>query len=232
MEIGLPRSIKRSGFGALGLAVALAVASESRAVDLGFVEDFSSGNAGFTLGDGSAPTLSTTGGPTGGAFISSEVTLIAGTGGFPPTIFRAPPGNTSNGAFFGNWIAEGVSGFSFDVRHNASVPVNFTFRAAPATNFPGGSATTFTPVAPGQWQTLTFDIDPNNPQFVSFSGTSFESVFTDIGRIQFGLNPTGTSETFTFDLTNITVIPEPASAMALVLGSALLMPRRRNQRGR
>lgn len=216
----------------------LAISTASHAVTVPFTEDFSSGDAGFTNDVNAAPIYSATGGPGGSAYIRNDFNF-SGTSPSPfpgspatsPPLFRA--GSTSSGgAFVGNWITDGVSQISFDVRHDITGTVDFYARFASPTNFPGATAVSFTPVATNTWQTITIDINPSNPEFVSFSGTNFNTVFSNIGIVQFGIvvpsGLIGQNVNQNIDLANVNVIPEPASVMTLLgLGSVVMLRRSR-----
>ncbi|MEO2046099.1 MAG: hypothetical protein ABGX16_05940 [Pirellulales bacterium] len=128
---------------------------------------------------------------------------------------------SSGGAFFGNWIADGVGKFRAYVRHNAPQPLDFFNRFLSPLNFPGGFAIHFAPVLPNVWTELTVDLKTSNPQFVTFEGATFADVFDDIGNVQFGVSVpnglAGVNQEFTFDLDQVSIsaVPEPTS-LALV----------------
>jgi hypothetical protein len=150
-------------------------------------------------------------------------------------LFRAQDEfNSSGRAFEGNWIAQGVGRFSAFVRHNAPLPLSYFARFSAPANFPGGTAVKFAPVPPNTWTQLNFDIRATNPEFVTFEGTSFGAVFSNIGHIQLGVsgpaalanNPT----VFTFDIDKASIamlVPEPATTIALVIAGATLLCGRR-----
>ena len=140
-----------------GFAAGLILVGHASAVT-SFTETFDNDNASW--GD---PTGSPGGaGHDAGGFITTSGALAdLGQG----VLFR---GNGSSGAsgaaFSGNWIADGVSQFSVDVRHNSQVPLSFFARFASPFNFPGATAVRFQPVLANQWTTLTFNI-ADNPAF-------------------------------------------------------------------
>ncbi len=188
------------------------------------------------------------GGPNGSSFVSTDFNfefLPDGSGmngGQPtPALFRAQDEfGSSGGAFEGNWISSGVDCFSFSFRHDLPEPINVFARFSSPDNFPGVGAIEFAPILPGQWTEVSFEIDPDNPQFV-FEGpaSTFDSVFSNIGHIQLGLSvPTGlggSTTNFDFDLDNvsITTIPEPGFGIPVLMlfaGTALRRKRRRDLR--
>lgn len=187
----------------------------------------------------------TSGGPDGSSYVSfqsdfSDFPDGSGMGGGQPTpvFFRGQQSfGSSNGAFVGDWIEDRVTEFSFEFRHNLPVPVTVFSRFAPAANFPGAVAIDFAPVLPGQWTEVSIAIDENSPQFISFSGFDFESVFSNVANVQIGVSVPpgfgGSPLNFRFDLDNVQVttaaVPEPATG--LLLGVLMTMTLRRKRRG-
>jgi hypothetical protein len=144
--------------------------------------------------------------------------------------------NSSGHAFEGNWIAQGVGRFSALVRHNAPLPLSYFARFSSPANFPGGTAVKFAPVPPNTWTQLNFDIRADNPEFVTFEGSSFNAVFSNIGHIQLGvnvpaaLNENATAFTFDIDKASIAAVPEPAGVVAGVMASIAIVGGRRQRR--
>ncbi len=217
-----------------GFAAGLILVGHASAVT-SFTETFDNDNASWGDPIGSPGGA----GHDAGGFITTSGALAdLGQG----VLFR---GNGSAGAsgaaFSGNWIADGVSQFSVDVRHNSQVPLSFFARFASPFNFPGATAVRFQPVLANQWTTLTFNIADNPafgaPNFVTFEGSSFDGVFSNIGRVQVGVsipdgfenNPALANGVFTFDMDNasVSVIPEPSGVLLAMAGGMLLMLRRR-----
>ncbi|MCA9244221.1 MAG: PEP-CTERM sorting domain-containing protein [Phycisphaerales bacterium] len=165
-----------------------------------------------------------------GGYISESSAFDGTDPNTPLTLVRANGGFDSSGdAFVGNWIADGVTSFSFDVRHNSPAPVNFFARFVSQAGFPGAIGVGFIPVLPNTWTTVTIAIDELNPQFVSFETSNFNTVFSNIARIQLGVMAgalSGNTNTFEFDFDNATITPEP-SALALVGLAAAALVRRR-----
>jgi len=149
--------------------------------------------------------------------------------GGTPVLFRANSSPlASGGKFFGDWVAGGVTEFSFDIRHNYDGDLTFYTRIA-QTPFPGATILSTTNVAKDTWTTVTFSIDPSNPLFLSFEGSDFNTVFSAISRVQIGVSTPAalgnSNTTVTFELDNVRVVPAPASAM--LLGLLPLAGRRR-----
>ena len=153
-----------------------------------------------------------------------------GAGGSDVVLFRAHDefggSGSSDGAFVGNWITDGVREISAQVRHNAPVPLNYFVRASGPFNFPGSTAVQFVPVIPNVWTEVTFDVSPSSGQIVTFEGTSYNAVFSNIGHVQLGITiPAGFESNptpFTFDLDQVTIqTPEPST---LLLAGIVLVP--------
>ena len=190
-----------------------------------FTEHFASNaanwadNSGLALVDHVA-----VGGPDGSGYVSTDL-VPAGRGGESVVLFRGQDEfNSSGGAFVGNWTADSVGQFSTYVRHNAPVPLTYFTRFSGPANFPGATAVRFAPVLPNTWTLLEFDLEPTNPAFVTFEGSSFNSVFSNIGHVQVGvsvpasLDAVSTQFTFDLDRPSIAAIPEPSSwALGLVI---------------
>lgn len=202
-----------------------------------FTEDFEDGASNWLGGDFLPATEVATGGVDNSAYISSQTGFeFAEEGGFN-VVFRGNTGffpgtDASDGNFFGDWIAGGVTNLSFDIRHDIATPATFFVRFAANSNgapFPGAVGVEFQPVLPGQWTTVSIDIDPNNPAFVTFEGSTFEAVFSNLGFLQVGVvTPdgfVGDPSLFTVDLDNVSIVPAPGAAALLLPG--LLATRRR-----
>ena len=203
-----------------------------------FTEDFEDGasnwlDAGFLpageVATGGVDNSAYITGQTGFEFAEEDgfnVVFRGNTGFFPGT-------DASDGAFNGDWISSGITNLSFSVRHDITGPVTFFARIAPNSNgapFPGAVAVAFQPVFAGQWTNISIDIDPNNPAFVSFEGSSFETVFSNVGFIQIGIaTPNGLigdPSLFAVDLDNVSIIPAPAGLAILLPGLAAIRRRR------
>lgn len=226
------------------LILSASVSSVAFAVTPPAAEQFTAGASGWTVGS-SGPALAgwaSNIGPDGSGAISTQRSFandpVSTTN--PPVLFSALSGASGN-SLFGNWIAAGVTQFSFDIRHNAPVALTAFARFAGGNNFPGATAVGFAAVQPNAWTTVTISIAANSPNFVSFEGTNFATVFgasgpngfQGIGRLQLGIFvPQAlafTTPSYQFDVDNVRVIPTPA-ATGLLAGSALFGARRRRCR--
>lgn len=140
--------------------------------------------------------------------------------------------NASGNAFVGDYITAGINQLSFDIRHDLPTPANVFVRFASPVNFPGGIAVEFAPILSNQWTNVTIPIDPGNPQFVSFEGTSFAAVFSNVGHLQIGVRTpqavAGVDSDFNFDIDNVSIIPAPGAAAAFATGALALTRRRRS----
>jgi hypothetical protein len=211
----------------------LAISGRIHAATVPFTEDFT--NTVSNWADNSAMNLLnyvSSGGPDGGSYASAS-TALSGTS---MVLFRAQDEfNSSSHALEGNWVADGVAEFSAFVRHNAPVPLNYFARFSGPGNFPGGTAVKFAPAVPGAWTQLKFIINSGNPEFVTFEGTSFATVFSNVGHVQLGVNVpaqlAGNATPYTFDIDKASIaaqVPEPSAFIALaVVGMHLALLGRR-----
>ncbi len=211
----------------------LALASPARAQPhVPFTEDFVADSANWrdAVGVNVLDWLAQ-GGPDGGAFAQGAFNFVASQPEDTPVILRAHDSfGSSGGAFTGNWIDAGVSLLSAQVRHNAPEPLTYFVRLAGPNNFPGAAAVNFAPVLPDQWTEITFAIHKNSPQFVTFEGSNFATIFSDIANMQFGVIVpsalSGVNQDFAFDIDKVTIVPQPTTIALLGLGTLALARRR------
>jgi len=224
----------------VSLAIGLLAAGPARAVAIPTIEDFNTDVANW--GDASDAALLThvaSGGPDGSGYASTQLAfagLSGGAGGESVVLFRAEDEFISSGnAFVGNWLADGITRITAQVRHDAPVPLNYFGRFARPANFPAAGAVQFAPVPPGQWTTLEFDLRITSPQIVTFEGSNYGTVFSNIGHVQFGVEIpmalANEATAYTFDLDQVVATPEP-SALVAATGALLvsLLSRRRRCR--
>ena len=199
-----------------------------------FTETFDSGNANWTNFNNSAPLDAlAVGGPDGSGYASGTYNLQNASGFFPPVVLRGQgSSNASGGAFVGDWIASGVVGFSFDIRHDLSEALTITGRFSTPMNNPGAATESSITVEPNTWTTVTFDLTEDSTDIISFGSGTYESIFSNIGNIQLGFNVpqglAGQDIEVRFDLDNAAlVIPAPGSAALLALAGLGMVRRRR-----
>ena len=217
------------------LCCAVLTATPSFAVTLPFTEDFlTTANWADAALNPFGLSFVDMGGPDGSSYVSQAFSFGPLPDGESAALFRAQDEfNSSDGAFEGDWIAEGVGVFSAFVRHNLPVPVNFFTRFSGPMNFPGGIAVEFVPVFPNTWTEISFEISETNPQFVSFEGMEFSDVFANVGHVQIGANVPdgfgGNPAFWQFDVDKATVVPvpEPTCTLSVLLGFGCLVLRRR-----
>lgn len=215
-----------------GLAAlcALALPVVASAATVPFTEGFTSGASSWRGNPNSAGSLdawTATGGADGGGFVSEGFNFLSSSvGAQGPVIFRGPA-SASGGAFVGSWIADTVREVSVYVRHDAPVAIDFFARFASPMGFPGAIAAGATSVQPGQWTRLSFAIDRASPQWVSFEGSDFDTVFGSIGAVQVGVSIpaalAGVDQVVHFDLDSVSIVPEPASTGLLSLAALALL---------
>lgn len=154
-----------------------------------FTEDFTSDSADWRDAASTPLTWVSSGGPDGGAYATTTFSLAASSDGDTPVLFRAQDKfGSSGGAFEGDWISGGVLQFRAFVRHNAPFPLTFFTRFSGPANFPGAVGVHFVPVFGETWTEIVFDINPSSPQFISFEGSDFNTVFSNIGHLQIGVS--------------------------------------------
>lgn len=220
---------------AIAPAGALAFSAATSGAVIPFTETFNAGASDWrNAGGGASAAWMATGGPDNSGYITESTNVNNANTGVVVAMRAAGSFNSSGGAFSGNWIAEGVTAFSFDVRHDAPAPLNMAVRFASAANFPGAVAIDDVLVQPNTWTTVTFLIDPSNPQFVSFGGSNFAGVFSSIANIQLSYNvPAGLEGAGTIiriDADNVRIVPAPGASLALSAGGLVLTRRRRRTR--
>lgn len=200
-----------------------------------FVEDFDDDSANWrdTTGAFVVNWSDVDPAPGGSAGYATVPFSFTEAGSFGAVIFRGHSAfGSSGGAFAGDWVADAVQRFSVLVRHDAPTPLPFNVRFAAPANFPGTTAVEFVPVLPHTWTELSFQIDPASPNFVTFEGTDFDTVFSNIGNVQIGTSvPDGFENdptVYNFDIDQVTVtVPEPGAPLLALLGGGLLAGRRR-----
>jgi hypothetical protein len=216
------------------LAAACGFAGSASAAITDFYETFASGAQNWRNSNGASVLgWTASGGPDGGAYVTSVFNL-SGTsaGGFPPTVIRAQSNfGSSGGAYVGNWIAAGVTGVSFQFRHNLSESITVTGRFATPVNNPGASVASSLVVAPNTWTLVSFDLREGSPDFVSLGGGTYAGIFSNIGNMQLGFTVpaplAGQNIDGSFDLANFAVVPAPAATALALLAAPGFGGRRR-----
>jgi hypothetical protein len=198
--------------------------SPALALVVPFEESFSVDDSNWMNSAFGNPTYVATGGSDGDGFIRTTF-AFSSSSSTTPVLFRGhDEENASGNAFVGNWIDGRITKVRAKVRHNIPQPVNFFGRFANPAFFPGAIAVDFVPVFPNVWTEIEFGIYRTNPQFVSFEGTNYGTVFSDIGKVQFGVSEpaafANSPAVFTYDLDQVFVVPEPAS-LTMVFGLAV-----------
>jgi hypothetical protein len=231
--------MKKSHATLLAMTVAAGmVSTPALASVMPFTETFADGNANW--GGGPLWTefdpLGWTegGGPSGANYVTATESFgDTAPGPLDLAIFRGQDNfNSSNGAFLGNWIESNVSEFSFWVRHDASIDLEFFVRFTPTgQNFPSMNYRFTSLVQTNTWTQLSVAISPDTPGWV-FGGspaTTYDAVFGNLGKIQIGAAVdalTGMDETYNFDLALVSIaVPAPGVLGLLCIG--MMAPRRR-----
>ncbi len=208
------------------------VTAGALATTVPFTESFSADASNWrdSAGVSNASWVST-GGADGGGYITQALNFSTQTIGATPLLVRSDSAfGSSGGAFYGNWLTDGVTDFSFAVRHNASEPINVFARFATPNPGEGAIGLEFAPILPNTWTTVHIAIDPSNPQFISFEASDFNTVFSNVQRVQLGISvPTdlaGVNITYDFNFDQVGIVPEPAGAVLMALAAVALGRRR------
>jgi hypothetical protein len=205
----------------VALAVQVAPAS---AATVPFTEGFTTGDSGWRGNPNTVGSLDWS----SEGYVSEDFNFVGSTaGGQGPVLFRGPA-SASGGNFAGSWLTDGVMEIHFSVRHDSAVPIQFFARFASPMGFPGAVAVNFAPVVgSSEWTDIVFAISPTNPQFISFEGSDFATVFASIGTVQLGVvvpeGLAGVDLNVQFDVSSVSAVPEPVGLAALaILATAIL----------
>jgi hypothetical protein len=219
-----------------GAAAVLGFVASAMGTTVPFTEEFATDASNWRdAGGGALLSFNASGGPDGSSFASGTFNFVGSAEGDTPVLLRGQDGfNSSGDAFVGDWLTDGVETFSAYVKHDAPAALNFFTRFASSANFPGAVAIDFGPVLPNTWTEISFAISPASAQFVTFEGSDFNTVFSNIGNVQIGVSVpatlAGTDASYTFSLDKPTVVPEPATLGLLTLAGGVAW--RRRGRGR
>ncbi|MEM0965089.1 MAG: PEP-CTERM sorting domain-containing protein [Verrucomicrobiota bacterium] len=207
-----------------------------------FIETFDTNDSGWLDGDSGTPDYFSSDGVGDSGYISfspaSFTTGTTGPGGFGDPLailMRGNAGSASGDAFVGDWITEGVTEISVNVRHNFGSDLNFYARLNRGFGQAASTANNAVySIAPNTWTKITLPIEDSNPPFLSYGGGTFGSVFSDLNDLQFGLYlPASTAfDSLKFDIDNVSVVPEPSSyalLSGLIVGVGVLLRRRGRQ---
>lgn len=197
-------------------------AAPAGAATIGYVEDFSADANGWVNATFGPLTWSASGGPDGGAYVSTT----AGSINDPGTIQLRTNGPTASGGnFAGNWLTAGVSVLSAQVRHDAPAPINVFFRITTGSNSPGIVGVVPIPVQSNTWTTVSLVLSPSNPLIIPEGPPStYNTVLGNVTQVQLGFSVPLAFEgvPFTYGLDKVTIVPEPATAGLLACGLGLL----------
>ena len=222
---------------AAAMLAAGVIAPMSLGVTLGYTETFPESTANWKNTTSGDMTWVPAGGPDGSSYANTTFSFNGLTPGSQPTIMRCQSNfNSSGGAFFGDYIGQGVTAVSFDIRQDSPDTLNGFIRFAFSSN-PGGSGSGFPGAAfvfslpANAWTHVTVPIGPGTPFFYEPTGT-FAGIFSAVTRIQYGaLVPSDlitNGASYNFDIDNVSIVPAPGAATAGLIGGAMLLRRRRN----
>lgn len=215
------------------IAAVAVIASGAHAGVIGFHESFVSDTAGWRSATGAADLgWSAAAGSMDAAFVTSTFNLTnAVAGDDHQGVFVAHSMyNSSNCGFVGRWIDDGVTGVTFRFRHNLSEAIRVTARFAPITDAPGCIVATSQLVQANTWTTISFDLQRDSTDIISFEGARYMACLTNVHSMQIGFSVSNTlaGQNFegSFSMTDFTVVPAPA-ASALLLAFGAVGGRRR-----
>jgi hypothetical protein len=223
----------------LAIFASLSFSTAVSALTVPYTEDFAVDNANWrSNATATFLTYVPSGGPDGSSYVtgafnfqnnSAGDTVVLHRGNYNANVAIAGSGNN----FVGNWIAAGIKEFSFMVRHNAPEALSYFTRFAKPIGSPGAVALQLGEVQPNTWTEVSFAIDANNPEFISFQNLSFGVIFDEIGILQIGVRVpaglAGLNQSFTFDIDQVSIaVPEPASLVTglIALGSVFALRRK------
>jgi len=217
----------------LGLTAALTLTGATSAATVPFTDPFGADSSNW--GDSASAPLSwsATGGADGGYAFGTFDFQSTQTGNDVIVLRSSLSMGSSGGELFGNWVTDGVGGFSADVRQDSGVPLTFFVRYASPMNFPGAVSLIQTQVPSGEWTQLYVPLP--NPGLIFEGPFTYGDVFGNIGRVQLGVRVpealAGMDTTVTFGLDNVSIVPEPATLLLLGLGGIAVSARRARSRG-
>lgn len=215
------------------IAVIAVIASSTHAGVIGFREGFVNDAAGWRSATGVADLdWSAASGSMDASFVTSTFNLLGAVAGDDhQAVFAAHTMyNSSNGAFAGRWIDEGVTAVSFRFRHNLSEAIRVTARFAPFSDAPGCIVATSSLIEANAWTTITFDLRRESEDIISFEGARYAACLSSVEGMQVGFMVSSTlaGQDFngSFSMTDFTIVPTPAAG-SLLLGFGAAAGRRR-----
>jgi hypothetical protein len=177
-----------------------------RAVEVGHIDDFESGTAGWT---GAGPSVVDSGGPAGDGDAYLEV--VAGGGNGPGS--RASTYNIGS-AWIGDYAAAGITSIDLDLMNveSSSGPLSMRLVLFGPNSTNNRWTSTDAVMIPndGQWQHVSFPIDGSTITRV-MGGATYEDMLENVVRVMIRHDPgtpTGTGATIqaTFGMDNVTLM--------------------------
>ena len=205
-------------------------ADSSRAVTLGFKNDFEDATTQGWANGSSAPDPGNinTGGPLGASDNFLRVVSDNSGSGGKLTTFN------NSASWLGNYLLAGVTSLEMDFKNfgTSALTMRIAFKSGTGGSATPGYATTIGVVVPadGEWHHVSFLISASAMTGIN-SPAAFNTFMTNPGqlRILHSANPSITGDNITANLgvDNIVAVPETASGMLLVCAGGILLRRRR-----
>ncbi len=214
------------------------MSATARAAIVPFTENFAANNANWRdAGAVNPASWNAAGGPDGSSHVSATYSFANNGPSSDQSIFRGHASfGSSGGAFVGNWIADGATGFSVWVRHDAPIPMNFFSRYAKP--FSAGAVSfEFAPVLPNTWTKLEFSLAFGTSNLILEGAPTlpfYNTVFSDIQDVQIGVRTPDslafTTGSYSFSIDQVSLLPEPGTAALMGFAMTTLIRRRRRAR--
>ena len=219
----------------VGLMWLLVLEGRSQTVQAPFTEEFATDTANWKDFASLDVTRVASGGPDGSAYVTSSNAFTNAVMGSVIQFRGHDMFNSSGDAFVGDWLAADIGRLSAYVRHNGPEPLAYFARLATPFNFPGVIIGSPTAVQPNAWTLVEFEISQSNPLLtVEGPPSNYSATLSNVGNVQFGARVPSGQETnatlYTFDLDQVTIVPEPASVLLVAAAAGVVLLGRSRRR--
>ena len=221
------------------IAVMLAWPTEASAIAVGLLDTFQNGTTlDWVEGLGGAiapipPAVVANAGPGGSGDFALRITgtgSLAGAGGKLVV-------NNVQPRWLGDYTAAGINGMMLDVRNPNGFALSLRVAIdGPAVGTSGGrwvSGEVVVPASSG-WRTVTFSLLPDDLRPGDFAATNAATTLANVAVLRVMHAPvamwSGAAVAGQMDLNDIEALPEPTTALSLLVGSFLLRSLRSSRR--